>query len=324
MAVRLIRITALIGVFAVIVSAVLAGRTAGSTGATTRLSRSCLRQLALKAFAPRPLPTELSTPLEASIVSSFAIFRRPALPSDAPPPSGLAGGELRRQLHQSYELAGYYPAYVRELVALPGGGRYFVVPAFALREAQPPAHCLSTSERRELTERQHRRSIEPVFCIIETGARDATSDQGCEPFAQVDEAVRAFGASDFFVGQGTAEPVIELVPDGVSSVRVAYRSVRPAIFPVSGNAFLLTPPPTPNSHLDTELRRLEPRLLDTHHTKAEQRKAILRWNKAYAGTYPTRIEWLNSSDEVVRVLERPRPEGNLATSVGQLDAPIGG
>ena len=43
------------------------------------------------------------------------------------------------------------------------------------------------------------------------------------------------------------EPTIELVPDGVASVPITYQATAPIIARVNENAFLLTPPPTPNT-----------------------------------------------------------------------------
>ncbi len=63
----------------------------------------------------RPLPKALSTPLDAAILSSFAIFRRPPLPSDESPGLNLAAGGLSRDLYKAYKLSSYYPAYVRQL-----------------------------------------------------------------------------------------------------------------------------------------------------------------------------------------------------------------
>jgi hypothetical protein len=101
------------------------GSSAGTaTASGTRLSSSCI-PLAFRLFGPRPATAkELSTPLEATILSNFAIFRRSALPSDAL--SGLKpeGDGLDRELSKVYELSGYYPAYVRQLTRLPDGRRY--------------------------------------------------------------------------------------------------------------------------------------------------------------------------------------------------------
>jgi hypothetical protein len=300
---------------------------AGSGSATAPITKmpggsACIPP-AFNFSIPRPpLPKELSTPLEATIRSSFAIFRRPALPSDAPPGLNPAAGGLSRELYKEYELSSYYPAYVRQLTRLPDGQRYFVIPAFGRPEAVPPAHCFPAGERRELVEQEHRRLIEPVNCIIENGAKGnapvPVPVPGCEPFAQVNESFQAFHVSDF-LGR---EPTIELVPDGVASVRITYRATAPITAHVSGNAFVLTPPPTPDSRLDTELRRLGRRLFDKRFTKAQRLRITLEYNNAFTGTYPTRIEWLNGTGGLVRALSPPAAESNSATSVGNLRAPL--
>jgi hypothetical protein len=142
---------------------------------------------------------------------------------------------------------------------------------------------------------------------------------GCEPFAQVNESARAFRVSDFL-----GEPAIELVPDGVASVRIVYPSHVQTVASVSKNAFLLTPPPAPDSPLDTELKRLLRRLFAKHLTKAERYWITRQYNTAYAGTYPTRIEWLDSAGGLIRTINPPAAEINSTTSVGDLRAPIEG
>ncbi len=67
--------------------------------------------------------------------------------------------------------------------------------------------------------------VEPVFCIIEVGTNKNTPVPGCEPFAQVDESFGAFQVSDFL----SREPTMELVPDGVASVRITYRDTAPIV-----------------------------------------------------------------------------------------------
>jgi hypothetical protein len=306
----------LTGVLGLVVVAGCSSESA-TEGATRQFSSSCIPP-AFRISVPRPSPPkELSTPLEATILSSFAIFRRHALASDEPPGLGLPVGGLDRELGKDYELASYYPAYVRQPAGLLGGRHYFVIPAFGRTETVPPAHCFRAGIRRELVEQEHRRSVEPVYCIIESGGNENAPVSGCEPFAQVAGNVRAFSVSDFL-----GEPTIELVPDGVASVRITYRSTAPVIAQVSENAFLLIPPPTPNSHLDIELRRLMHRLFAKHLTKTQRLRITTEYNKAYLGTYPTRIEWLDSAGEPVRTLSPPTAESESATSVGDLRAPL--
>jgi hypothetical protein len=296
------------------------GSPAGTaTASVTRLSSSCIPP-AFRLFGPRPAPAkELSTPLEATILSSFAIFRRSALPSDAL--SGLKpeGDGLDRELSKVYELSGYYPAYVRQLTRLPDGRRYFVIPAYGRSEAVLPAHCLPAGERerRGLVEEQHRRLVEPVDCIIGVGGGENASPPGCEPFAAIDEAGRVF-QPDL-----TKEPAVELAPDGVVSVRIDYRETPPIVVPVSENAFWFTrPPPTPR--VEAELKRLEPSIFATHLTQAQRRRSTLQWDKTVRETEPTKIEWLDNAGGLVRAISPPTAASSSETSVGNLRAPIEG
>jgi len=252
------------------------GSSAGTaTASVTRLSSSCIPP-AFRLFGPRPAPAkELSTPLEATILSSFTIFRRSALPSDALSEVKPEGDGLDRELSKVYELSGYYPAYVRQLTRLPDGRRYFVIPAYGRSEAVLPAHCLPAGERerRALVEEQHRRLVEPVDCIIEMGGSENAPPLGCEPFAAVDEAGRVF-EPDLYKAL-----IVELVPDGVASVRIAYRETTPIVVPVSENAFWFTPPP-PTPRVAAELKRLEPEVFATHLTRAQRRRFTLQWDEA--------------------------------------------
>ncbi|HYM45911.1 MAG TPA: hypothetical protein VES65_07090 [Solirubrobacteraceae bacterium] len=307
---------ALIGVLGLIFVAGCSEETA--TGGGTHRSSSCIPP-ALRIFGPRPaLPKELSIQLKATILSRFAILRRSALPSDEPPTAKPAGGKLDRELSKDYELSSYYPAYVRQLTRLPDGRRYFVIPAFGRPEAVPPAHWLSAGVRRELVEQQHQRLVEPVYCIIEVGGGGNTSLPGCAPFAAIDEGGRVFQPSYF-----TGEPTVELVPDGVASVRITYRATAPIVVPVSENALLFTPPP-PTLRLKADLKRLEHRLEDSHLTKTQRRSITMRWDKTVAETDPTKIEWLANIGGLVRAISAPTATSNSVTSVGNLRAPIEG
>ncbi len=296
--------------------------TGTATASVTRLSSSCIPpEFSMRGLETRrPLPKALSTPLDAAILSSFTIFRRPPLASDEPPGLNLTAGGLGRELYKAYKLSSYYPAYIRQLTRLPDGRRYFVIPAYGRPEAVVPAHCLAggARARRALVEEQHRRLVEPVDCMIETGGGENAPPQGCEPFAAIDEGDRVFQSDAL-----TREPTVELVPDGVASVRIDYRETPAIGVAVSENAFLLTPPP-PTPRVETELKRLErlkPAIVTTHPTTAQRRRITLQWDKTVEETEPTRIEWLDSAGRLVRALSPPTAESNSATSVGYLYAP---
>jgi hypothetical protein len=259
-------------------------------------------------------PRALSGPLEASILDSFAVFRRAAQPSDQLPPFSSAGSDL------DFELSSYYPAYVRQLFDLPDGARYFVIPAFERPTQIPPARCLPKSlrsQRPKLVEEQRKLASEPVYCIV---AIDAAASDGpqCEPFADVDAARMVF-ASGF-----SEAPVVALVPDGVASVRVVYPTGAPIVASVSENAFLLTPRKPP-IHLRELLERIAVGLRPgqqsktKHSAKAKQlttaqkrriEKALAkRIARALAEAEPTTVEWLAADGALVRSISRATKEG---------------
>jgi hypothetical protein len=310
-------VTVLLTMVTVVVLTACGSSAVTATARVTRLSSSCLPP-AFNLFGPRrPLPKELATPLEAKIRSRFAIFRRPALPGEEPAGLNLAAGGLRSELYEDYELSGYYPAYVRRLTRLPAARRYFVIPAYGRSEVVVAAHCLAAgkSERHVLVEEQHRRLVEPVDCIIEVGGGENASPPGCEPFAAIDEAGRVF-QPDLH-----KESIVELVPDGVSSVRIDYRETPPIVVPVSENAFWFTSPP-PTSRVEAELKRLEPAIVTMHLTRAQRRRSRLQWDEAVDETEPTKIEWLNNAGRLVRTISPPTAASISGTSVGDLRAPI--
>jgi hypothetical protein len=293
--------------------AVAVGCSANSA-ALARRSASCVPP-SLRLFAPRPpAPTELASSLEPGLLSTFGIFRRSAQPSDRPP---LASGVLAQELRKDYELAGDFPALVRRLVRLSDGREYFAIPAFARPEAVPPASCSSASTHRQLVAEQQRRKTDPVACFIELGESRAAPVPGCEPFVQVDQQLRAFGVSDF-----VRTPAIEMVPDGVASVRVSYPDVAPFSVPVSENAFYLTPPPTPHNSVSARMKSLLPGILSSN--TARRDRSTAEWNRTFVYTLPTKIEWLDQGGGLVRVVTPPTQASIAATSLGQLLAPIEG
>jgi hypothetical protein len=289
--------------------------TIGSTGQAS----SCLGAVARSWILGRPRPArprELSTPLETSILSRFAIFHKAALGSDESP---IRAGDLGRALAKGYELSSYYPGYLRQLGTLADGRRYFAIPAFGRFEGLPPVNCRPAALRRELIEQQHRRLTEPVYCVIETDKGKNANPIGCEPFAEVDEGRPIFQS----IGIITKEPTVGLVPDSVASLRIAYRATAPLTVPVSNNAFLFTSPP-PRAHVKTKLSQLAREFARKHLSFAQQSSLTQRWNRAVAEAEPTRIEWLDSSGGLMRTIHPPTATSNSSTSVGNLRAPIGG
>jgi hypothetical protein len=296
---------------------VLAGCSSGMTArGSTRHTAACIEQLTL--FGPRPAPPkEVTSPIDPTVTSELALFRRPMRSGDQPSGAELGGLALSYYLSKAYTLASFYPAEVRRLGISLNGRHYYAVPAFG-RPHNVDSGCRPAALRKALIEQQLRRKTTPVYCLL-TSEVGATTPPvpGCVTLAQVQASVGAFDVSDF-----TGEPGVALVPDGVASVRVIYTDRAPIVVPVQENAILLVPPPAPHDRLTAYLRRLLPTVLGKHGTKAQQ-IATRDWNSAFGGTYPMRIEWLDSAGDVVRTLSR-RDESSLPTSVGDLRAPIEG
>ncbi len=251
-------------------------------------------------------PKELPGPLEASILSSFAVFRRAAQPSDQLPALSLAGSDL------DSELSSYYPGYVRQLLELSDGSRYFAIPAFERPAHIPPAQCLPRSlrsQRPKLVEEQRKRASEPVYCIVRVGGGADLGGPECEPFAEVDEGLRVFESAF------SQAPIVDLVPDGVASVRIVYRTGAPIVATVGENAFVFTPPKLLTQHLEKILSAVEPGrpAKAKHLTKAQKRRIELAFEKrlerALAEAEPTKIEWLGAGGALLRGISPPSAKG---------------
>jgi hypothetical protein len=276
--------------------------------ALAKTSRSCeLSSGSLKTLleAGESVPVELSTPLEAGVLSRFAVLRRAALPSDQIPALSPVGGEV------DGKLVSYYPGYVRQLKVLPNGSRYFLIPGFEKPQSVPPARCLPASQRRErpqLVEQEHKLAAEPVYCIVKLGHEGSGSS--CEPFATIEQSPRAFGPSL------SEEPVVELVPDGVSSVRVTYVTGAPVVATVEENAYMLAVPQAVRARTEKRLKKVVRRLGRAKHaTKAEKRRALEAFlgalERALAEAGPHKIEWLSSTGGLVRSIARPTSSGSI-------------
>ncbi len=251
-------------------------------------------------------PKELSGSPAASVLGSFGVFRRAALPGDQLPALSQAGNQLDEQL------ASYYPGSVRHLLTLSDGSRFFVVPGFEQAESVPPARCLPKSLRSlraKLVEEQRKRAAEPVYCIVRLGSHRSVGGFGCQPFAEIDKSPRIF-LSGF-----NGAPTVDLVPDGVASVRIAYRTVAPIVASVSENAFVFTPPKALTLRLDQTLKKVIGSAVSSftgnakHLTKAQKRRVQRVEEKALERALlqaePTRVEWLDGSGALVRSIGPP-------------------
>jgi hypothetical protein len=299
-------------------------------------SPSCFPELRL--FGPRPAPPHaVSTALDPAILARYALFRRAAQPADAPPPRTLAGRTLAGEVAQDFTLASWYPAEVRKLDTRTRAS-YYVIPAFGRREAVPSS-CRPAGVRRELVAQERRRLTESVACVIVVVPGESTQGD-CEPFAAIE------AQADVFASGGVTDPIVLLVPDGVASLRISYRSRPPVMVPVAGNTVVFAPPP-----LSRRLRALQERAMrleaqvggcyrtgrtpwvcgNPHLTKAQNDRLEIRfkharaaYDRAVVAAEPTQVDWLNPAGNVVRTLTPPTPVQLAAISVGNLRAPISG
>ncbi len=299
-------------------------------------SPSCFPALGL--FGPRPSPPrELSTTLDPAILARYTLFRRAAQPTDTPPAQALAGRTLAGEIAQDFTLASWYPAEVRQLDTRTRAS-YYVIPAFGRREAVPSS-CRPARVRRELVAQERRRLSEPVACVIAVVTGESTQAD-CEPFAAIE--VQA----DVFASGGVTDPIVLLVPDGVASLRISYRSRPPVMVPVAGNTVVFTPPPVSRRLVALQERamRLEAQVGgcyrtphtpwvcgNPHLTKAQNDRLEIRfeharaaYQHAVAAAEPTQVDWLDPAGNVARTLTPPTPAQLAAISVGNLRAPISG
>lgn len=266
---------------------------------------------------PTAPPKELTTPLNASIVSKFAIFRRTLSARDQPSPESSVEGAIAREIAQNYKLSSYYPAYVRRVIGVSGSQLYFIIPGFARSEPLPPLHCLTTRARRELAGQQKRRSFDPVYCIIATLRGKSEPVSGCESFAATVEGGSLFDSAAF-----TGKRIVEMAPNGVVSVRISYRTGTPIVEDVHENVFVLYSPPLSYA-LQSELNRLRQELEEPSVSRIEQKTIVMRYDAILAQAEPTSVDWLNAAGQDLRTIIAPHG-GNTKTSVGNLRAPIEG
>lgn len=239
---------------------------------------------ALRLFGSKPpVPRRLSGEPSAGALREFAIFRRPKQPRDEPPPDGLVKGRLGPTLAQDYPLSRYYPDYVRRLVGA-GAGGYFAVPAYARREAVPPAHCFGSARERQMEiEMQRRRLTEPVYCLIRDGADQHPNASACE------------------------------------ALRISYRAAPSRVVGVTENVFVFKPPP-PTARLEAEVKRLSV----TPPAEPQPRRLEAGYRRDVEQAQPTRVEWLDRGGDPIRTIEPPAPGTVAPTTVAIGRPPIGG
>ena len=258
-------------------------------------------------------PMELAGAPEPAALSRFGVLRRAAGPADQLPPLNRIGSRL------GFELASYYPAYIRQLVRLPNGGRYFVIPGLKRVPNLPPARCLPKRLRHLPQPRP-----EPVYCVAGIGAVRRVAGANCQTLGEIE------------TGGDLADPYfsssfqVDLVPDGVATVRLVYRGGAAITAPVSENAFSFTPPRGPIARERVAFQRLE-RAFESggkhkskskHLTKRQrqrrERAAIGLLTHTLSQLPPKQVQWLDANGHVLRSFTPRRDHNSLLITTGSI------
>lgn len=267
--------------------------------------------------AEERVPQELSGEPDPSVLSRFEVLRRPAGQLDQPPPINPLASEL------GFELGSYYPHRIRQLLETPDGERYFAVIGFRREFPVPPARCLPPGLRggREgLVREAQEEAKELVYCIAEL-ARQADTQRGgyevgnCHPFADIESGAGLI-ASDM-----SRSRVVDIVPDGVATVRLVYRDGSVIDAPVGANTFSFTPPQAPIRRARAVIHRLFVHALvplATGHLTPRQRRHMRRRLRALQkliartlGSLPPRqVQWLDANGGVLRSIAPHLPDSS--------------
>jgi hypothetical protein len=288
----------------------LAGAVAAQPAAAAKPPAACRGTSLLGGGSEQPI-AELPGSLEAPLLSSYSVFARPPRAADALPPVNTAGLSLE------FQMASYYPGEIRQLLALPSGRRFLAIPGLLRTFRIPPAICLPKPVRKlraKLVEEQTRRGSEPAYCVVELGSSHRFGGGGeCALFSDVARSLNVFRA-----GPASAT-VVELVPNGLSAVRVVYPRGPAVVAPVVENAYLLTVP-AGILRVQRKFQRQERKLhIPRHPTRAQLRSIGRAYSRIErrkeAATEPVRVEWLGSGGAVVKTTARPRRENGAIVEV---------
>lgn len=304
---RMYRI-AMVCLLAGAIASVLAAPATAKKGAAKPSSCSGV----IRALQPEsePEPVELAGPLEPAVLGKFGVLRRAAVPADQLPPLNRIGSAV------GSEVSSYYPGYIRQLVRLANGSRYFLIPGFKRVPKLPPAQCLPKQLR-------HLRQPKPelVYCIAGVGPTvRPLAGISCQTLAEIE------------TGGDLAEPYfsssfqVDLVPDGVATVRLVYRGGAVIAAPVSENAFAFTPPRGLIERAKAAFKRLERAFENErthrhrHLTKRQRRHAVGVVIKALdhveSQLPPKQVQWLDAGGQVLRSFTPNRGRNGFLVTVG--------
>jgi hypothetical protein len=239
-------------------------------------------------------PMPLSGAPDPAILSRFAVLRRAAGPADQLPPLNPFGSQL------DFQLASYYPGYIRQLAQLPDAGRIFLLLGFR-RSFLPPLKCVPPRLRKRVLE-QRKLESQLAYCVGEIGVSHRPFvSTSCLSFADI-ETGGALAASAL-----STAPVVDLVPDGVATVRLSYRNGATIAGAVHENTLIFTPPQGPIKRAKRLLHGLERKLSreeGEYGNKAKRRRLEQMFIRALARTYdrlpPRQVQWLDSAGHVLR------------------------
>jgi hypothetical protein len=265
---------------------------APSAGAGVRTRGACSH--VIEAFGQQTLPAASTGPFASTVTAMYGVLRRPGLPEDVPPPINPLAEDL------GYRLRVYYPDEIRQLSRNADGERYFLLPAFERGYPLPPARCLPKRLRKfaaKLLAEQRKRETEPVYCIEEVGPRRPPYPGAqCQPFAAIQTGERLAETAS------ARSEVIELVPDGVATVRLLYRGGAVVTAAATSNSYSFTPPRKLIGEVRAQLKGL---LKGASHLSAGRHAALVRSfldraRALVAKLVPRRVEWLDAGGNTVR------------------------
>lgn len=261
-------------------------------------------------------PVELAGAPEPEALSRFGVLLRAAGPADQLPPLNRIG------LRLGFELASYYPGYIRQLVRRPDGSRYFLIPGFKRVPTPPPARCLP-KRLRNLPQPKP----ELAYCVAGIGASvSRLADPNCQTLGEIE------------TGGDLADPYfsssfeVDLVPDGVATVRLVYRGGIVITASVSENAFSFTPPPGPIAREQEASKRFE-RTFEfggksqsnskhKHLTKRQRDRrtqaAIKLLTHVLSLLPPKQVQWLDAGGRVLRSFTPRRDNNRVLVTVGSI------
>ena len=276
------------GVLAAAVIAVLA-----SVSAHAASGQSC-EQAVINLGQSLGAPAQIAGPAPPSLLSQFAVLRRPQTPSDLLPPFEQIDFSL------AVDLGSYYAEAIRQIAP----GQYLLI-GHKPYVGVLPARCLPKSERAErpkLVAQEKAQAAALIYCVA------TLSTDTCWPVGNLTSE------ADIAEQELEGNDVQELVPDGVAGVALHYRNGARQTAAVSNNTLRFTAPPalvgplrsteekidiilgTQFEHLGRPLSRSQ-----LHALAADQRQE----QRAERQLVPSAVTWLNATGEVVRTLHPP-------------------